>query len=55
MSPLPPGHRVQEHHGSGAEGEDRDSQGGLVELVLADLADDGPMHMHLGARCSSHR
>ena len=33
-------HRVQEHHGRGADCEDRDGQGPQVELVLADLADD---------------
>jgi hypothetical protein len=33
-------HRVQEHHGGGAGGQDRDGQGPQVELVLADLADD---------------
>ena len=33
-------HRVQEHHGGGADGQDRDGQGPQVELVLADLADD---------------
>ena len=33
-------HRVQEHHGGGADGQDRDGQGPQVQLVLADLADD---------------
>ena len=33
-------HGVQEHHGGGADGQDRDRQGPQVELVLADLADD---------------
>ena len=33
-------HRVQEHHGGGADGQDRDGQGPQAELALADLADD---------------
>ncbi len=41
-------HGVQEHHGGGADGQDRDRQGPQVELVLADLADDEEDEQRVG-------